>query len=78
MSHPTEHVLAEEGLTRVIRVGNTVRRPIRSFTATVQTYLRHIRSQGVLFVPEPRGYDEQGREVLSFVTGDVPVEPLPE
>ncbi len=29
-------------------------------------------------MPEPLGYDEQGREVLSFMAGEVPVEPLPD
>lgn len=70
-------VLAEGGFTRVVRVGGTVRRPARPFTATVQAYLQHLRAVGVDFVPEPLGYDEQGREVLSFVEGDVPLEPVP-
>ncbi len=73
-----EQVLAESGLTRVVRVGDTVRRPVRPFTSTVQAYLRHLWQQGVRFVPEPMGYDEQGREVLAFIPGDVPVEPLPD
>ncbi len=73
-----EHVLADSGVTHVVRIGDTVRRPVRPFTATVQAYLHHLREQGVTFVPEPRGYDENGREVLSFVPGDVPLEPLPD
>lgn len=59
-------------------MGETVRRPCRPFTATVQAFLRHLRSQGINFVPEPLGYDDEGREVLSFVEGDVPDEPLPD
>lgn len=35
-------------------------------------------AQGIDFVPEPLGYDSEGREVLSFVEGDVPTEPLPD
>ena len=69
--------MADSGVTRVVRIGATVRRPVRPFTATVQAYLRHLRERGVTFVPEAFGYDEQGREVLSFVPGDVPTEPLP-
>lgn len=72
-----EQVLAEDGVTRVVRVGATVRRPRRPFTENVQAYLRHLRAHGVDFVPEPFGYDSQGRESLSFVEGDVPGEPLP-
>lgn len=71
-------MLASDGVTHVVRVGDTVRRPVRPFTATVQAYLRHLRDEGVDFVPEPLGYDEHGREVLSYVDGDVPVDPLPE
>ena len=73
-----EQLLADSGVTRVVRIGATVRRPARPFTATVQAYLRHLRERGVTFVPEVFGYDEQGREVLSFVPGDVPTEPLPD
>ena len=69
--------MADSGVTRVVRIGATVRRPVRPFTATVQAYLHHLRERGVTFVSEAFGYDEQGREVLSFVPGDVPTEPLP-
>jgi Phosphotransferase enzyme family len=78
MTQPNEHVLSEGGVTRVVRVGDTVRRPVRPFTATVQAYLAYLRTRGVDFVPEALGYDNQGREVLGFVPGDVPVEPLPD
>jgi Ser/Thr protein kinase RdoA (MazF antagonist) len=73
-----EELLAEGGVTRVVRIGDTVRRPVRPFTATVQAFLHHLWAQGIDFVPEPLGYDERGREVLSFVPGDVPAEPLPD
>src|SRR6476469_9899547 len=75
---PDEEVLSDSGVTHVVRIGNTVRRPVRPFTATVQGFLHHLRQHGVTFVPEPLGYDEQGREILSYVPGDVPVEPLPD
>ena len=78
MKPPDEQVLAEGGVTRVVRVDDTVRRPVRPFTATVQAFRRHLWAQGVDFVPEPLGYDDRGREVLRFVPGDVPVEPLPD
>jgi Ser/Thr protein kinase RdoA (MazF antagonist) len=71
------HVLASEGVTHVVRIGETVRRPVRPFTATVQAYLAHLRSQGFEDAPTPLGYDDEGREVLSYVAGDVPTEPLP-
>lgn len=71
-------VLASDGVTHVVRAGDTVRRPVRPFTAAVQAYLCHLWQQGIRFIPEPLGYDEHGREVLSFVPGDVPIEPLPD
>jgi Phosphotransferase enzyme family len=61
----------------VVRMGDTVRRTWRTSTPTVHSYLRHVRARGVQFVPEPQGRDDDGREVLSFVPGDVPVPPLP-
>ena len=73
-----EQVLASDGVTYVVRVGDTVRRPARPFTATIQTYLQHLHDKGFHEAPTPLGYDEQGREVLSFVAGDVPQEPLPD
>lgn len=73
-----EELLSGDGVTHVVRVGNTVRRPERPFTATVQAYLAHVRSRGFRGTPEPLGHDQQGREVLSFVEGDVPTEPLPD
>jgi hypothetical protein len=43
----------------------------------VQAYLAHLRDAGFAGAPLPLGVDEQGREVLSFVAGDVPRNPLP-
>ena len=61
----------------IVRVGDTVRRPVRPFTATIQAYLAHLRRAGFTAAPVPLGIDDQGREVLSYVPGDVPREPLP-
>lgn len=72
-----EVVLAADGVTHVVRRGDTVRRPVRPFTATVQAFLAHLHARGFDAAPRPLGYDEHGREVLSFVPGDVPVPPLP-
>ncbi|MEV6981591.1 aminoglycoside phosphotransferase family protein [Sphaerisporangium sp. NPDC051017] len=73
-----EEALAGDGVTQgIVRVAGTVRRPVRPFTATVQAYLAHLRAAGFTDAPTPLGYDDQGREVLSFVPGDVPGEPLP-
>jgi hypothetical protein len=74
----TEEPLVGEGVTAgIVRIGDTVRRPVRPFSATVQAYLSHLRAAGFAGAPLPLGTDEQGREILSFVPGDVPREPLP-
>jgi hypothetical protein len=70
--------LTGDGVTPgIVRIGDTVRRPVRPFTATIQAYLAHLQQAGFTAAPVPLGVDEQGREVLSFVPGDVPREPLP-
>jgi hypothetical protein len=70
--------LTGDGVTQgIVRIGDTVRRPLRPFSLTVQAYLAHLRDAGFTGAPLPLGVDEQGREVLSFVPGNVPVNPLP-
>jgi hypothetical protein len=73
-----EELLASEGVTQVVRISDTVRRPVRPFTATIQAYVVHLRGRGFRDAPKPLGYDADGREVLSFVDGNVPLEPLPD
>jgi hypothetical protein len=61
----------------IVRIGNTVRRPVRPYTKTIDAYLVHLHQAGFQDAPVPLGVDRQGRQVLSFVPGDVPKEPLP-
>jgi hypothetical protein len=70
--------LIGDGVTQgIVRIGDTVRRPLRPFSLTVQGYLAHLRDAGFTGAPLPLGVDEQGREVLSYVPGEVPRDPLP-
>jgi aminoglycoside phosphotransferase (APT) family kinase protein len=70
--------LVGDGVTQgIVRIGDTVRRPVRPFTRTIQAYLAHLHEAGFTAAPVPLGIDEQGREVLSYVPGDVPRNPLP-
>ncbi len=55
----------------VVRLGDTVRRSAGPWTPAVHALLRHLRSVGMLDVPEVLGLDEAGREVLRFVPGEV-------
>ncbi len=65
-------------MTSVVRVGDTVRREAGPWTPTVQALLRHVRKRGIDWVPEPLGLDQQGREVVGFMAGDVHGYPLPD
>lgn len=56
----------------VVRVGDTVRRPAGPWTPAVHALLEHLWSAGFRGAPRPLGIDGKGREVLTFVPGDVP------
>jgi hypothetical protein len=62
---------------RVVRVGPHVLRPSGPHSASVHAFLRAVREAGFEGVPSPVGIDEDGRERLVFVDGDVPVPPYP-
>jgi Phosphotransferase enzyme family len=70
----SDEILLSGGRTNVgvVRMGNTVHRPLRPNSEFVQALLSYIRQQGCEFVPQPLGLDDEGREVLSFIEGDVP------
>ena len=72
-----EETLTGGNSTVVVRVGDTVRRTAGPWTASVQRLLSTLRDAGVSEVPEHLGLDEQGREMLSFLPGEVPDYPLP-
>jgi hypothetical protein len=55
----------------VVRVGNTVHRSVGPWTPTVHAYLRHLEGRGFEGAPRALGFDDQGREVLSFLDGVV-------
>ena len=55
----------------VVRVGDTVRRPAGPWTPAVHALLAHLHDVGFAGAPRPLGIDERGREVLTFIPGDV-------
>lgn len=61
----------------VVRVGDTVRRVPGPWTPAVAALMTGLRAAGVPGVPEHRGLDEAGREVVAHVEGEVPVYPMP-
>ena len=54
----------------VVRVGDTVRRPVGPHTEAVDALLRHFEAVGFDGAPRALGRDERGRQVLSFVEGE--------
>ncbi len=61
----------------VVRVHDTVRRPQTRASPTVHALLRHLEAVGFEGAPRHLGEDEEGREVLTYVQGDVPTLPYP-
>jgi hypothetical protein len=66
-----EQALSGGNMSGAVRVGATVRKPSQLQSATIQRLLAHVRAQGVTWVSEPLGTDEQGRDVWSFIAGEV-------
>ncbi|MDX6261829.1 MAG: hypothetical protein QOH84_3517 [Kribbellaceae bacterium] len=66
---------ANRGL--VVRVGDTVRRPLRPSSPAVHALLSYLASVGFDAVPEFLDVDAQGREVLTYVPGETVTAPYP-
>lgn len=62
----------------VVRVGDTVRRPRGPWSASVAAYLHHLERAGFQEAPRHLGIDEHGRDVLQFIEGGVPSQPVVE
>jgi len=69
-------VPAEEPLTAgmstegIVRVGDTVRRPTGPWTPSVHAFLRHLELEGFEAAPRVLGFDNEGREILTYVHGE--------
>jgi hypothetical protein len=73
---PGEEVPLEGNVTvGVVRSGDTVRRPAMPWSASVDALLVHFQAVGFEGAPRALGYDETGRQVLSFVEGVVDPDP---
>ena len=56
-------------MSAVVKSGSIVKRTATAGSPTIQQFLSHLRGAGVDWVPEPLGFDDSGREILSFVEG---------
>lgn len=62
----------------VVRVGATVRRPRGPWSRSVASYLLHLEQAGFGEAPRFLGVDERGRDILEFIEGHVPSQPVVE
>lgn len=64
-----ENVLQDGRHRRVVRIGDTVRRPVQPWTPAVHALLRHLEDVGFPYAPRVKGIDGQGRDILTYVEG---------
>lgn len=69
---PAEAPLPGRTTAGITRIGQTVRRPPSPNAGFVQALLRHLEAVGFQGAPRHLGTDENGRELLSYVPGEVP------
>jgi Ser/Thr protein kinase RdoA (MazF antagonist) len=63
---------------RVVRIGDTVRRPLRATSPATHALLRHLAAVGFDGAPRLLGVDGQGREVLGYIPGETVIRPYPD
>ena len=61
----------------IVKVGDTVRRPRTDESPAVESLLQFLERTGFDGAPRFRGIDHSGRQVLSFVPGEVAGRPWP-
>ena len=74
---PGEPLLGGDVSDGVVRVGATVRRPSTAASPVVRHVLEHLESTGFEGAPRWLGQDALGRDVLTFVGGEVAGRPWP-
>jgi hypothetical protein len=68
-----EQFLAGGRTVGAVRIADTVRKPMQPWTSTVHAVLRYLESRDFQGAPRVRGFDEQNREILTYLVGaDVP------
>jgi hypothetical protein len=72
-----EQSLDGGNISQVVRIGDTVHRQVAHWSQAVHGLLRHLESQGFDAAPRFLGIDQSGREILSYLPGEVGAYPLP-
>ena len=63
---------------QVVRVGPHVLRPSSPHSGSIHAFLRAVRHAGFEGASFPVGIDDDGRERLVFIDGEVPMAPYPD
>lgn len=66
------------GTAVVVRVGTTVRKPVRWWRPATRALLHRLRAAGVTGVPAWHGVDEKSRDIFDFLPGEAGNLPQPE
>jgi len=77
MASGEEERLQGGNVNTVVRVGSTVRRSAGAWSAAIHALLDHLESVGFNVSPRVLGFDDQDREVLTFIEGQPASRPWP-
>ncbi|GAB3427961.1 aminoglycoside phosphotransferase/kinase family protein [Flindersiella endophytica] len=66
----TEVTLPGGNTVGAVRIGDVVHKQASPTTATVHALLRYLENAGVDGVPRALGFDEQGRQMLTYLPGE--------
>jgi Ser/Thr protein kinase RdoA (MazF antagonist) len=67
----SEETLPGGNTVGAVRIGDVVHKPASAWTPTVHALLRHLEEAGIEGVPRALGFDEQGRQMLTYLPGEV-------
>jgi len=67
----SEETLPGGNTDGAVRIGDIVHKRASPWTPTVHALLRHLEYAGVDGVPRALGFDEQGRQMLTYLPGEV-------
>jgi hypothetical protein len=66
----TEVTLPGGFTTGAVLIGDVVHKPASPWTSTVHALLRHLQEAGFDGAPRALGFDDQGREMLTYLSGE--------
>ncbi|WNS44893.1 phosphotransferase [Paenibacillus sp. MMS20-IR301] len=73
-----EEILTGGNVNHIVRTADTVRRPVGYWSPNVHELLLHLEKQRFAGAPRFLGIDNSGREILSYIAGEVPGNAYPE